>query len=252
MSHASSSPESDVVTRPQAHILVVEDDLALQKLIKVSLEKAGHTVTLASTGGEALHLVRRLPIELMLLDIMLPDMSGFEVCRMVRQFSDVPLVMLTALNRPEDIVYGFDLGADDYITKPFRMREVQVRIDAILRRLRWQEHRSLTGQIQLNGVTLNERTQEVTVRGALIHLTPIEYRLLRYLMTRADRPISKEELFEQVWGYELVGGTNLVEVAIRRLRGKIEEKPSQPRLIVTVHAVGYKFVSEPAPSPVTE
>jgi DNA-binding response OmpR family regulator len=230
--------------------LVVEDELALQKMIRVSLEKIGHTVTLTENGVEAIRLIRQLPIELVLLDIMLPGMDGFSVCRAVREFSDVPLVMLTSLNRPDEIVHGFDLGADDYITKPFRMREVQVRIDAILRRLHWQESRLASGQIQGSGISINERTQQVTVLGSPVHLTPIEYRLLRYLMMRAGRPISKEELFEQVWGYELAGGTNLVEVAIRRLRGKIEEQPSHPRLIVTVHAVGYKFVSEPASGPV--
>jgi DNA-binding response OmpR family regulator len=234
--------------------LFVEDELTLQKLIKLALEKVGHTVTLASTGAEALASLRRLPIELVLLDILLPDTSGFEVCRAVRQFSDVPLVMLTALNRPEDIVMGFDLGADDYITKPFRMDEVQVRIDAILRRLRWQESRTVSGSglLQVHGVVLDDHTQEVTVRGQAVHLTPIEYRLLRYLMVRADRPISKEELFEQVWGYTLAGGTNLVEVAVRRLRNKVEENSSQPKLVVTVHSVGYKFVSEPASGPVME
>ncbi len=172
-------------------------------------------------------------------------MSGFDVCHDVRKFSDVPVVMLTALNRTEDIVQGFSLGADDYITKPFSLREVQGRLEAILRRIRWIEARPLSDQFNLNGVILNERTQTVTAREREVHLTPIEFRLLRYLMHRPDRPISKEELFSQVWGYELVGGTNLVEVAIRRLRSKIEEDASLPKLIVTVHTVGYKFVSQP-------
>jgi DNA-binding response OmpR family regulator len=158
--------------------------------------------------------------------------------------------MLTALNRTEDIVQGFSLGADDYITKPFSLREVQGRIDAILRRIRWIEARPLSDQYQLNGVMLNERMQTVNVRGKDIHLTPIEFRLLRYLIHRPDRPISKEELFSEVWGYELVGGTNLVEVAIRRLRSKIEDDASKPALIVTVHTVGYKFVGHsPAGEP---
>lgn len=230
--------------RTTVHILVVEDERAIQKMLKLSLERVGHTVSLARTGTEGLHMIRHEPIELVLLDILLPDMSGFDVCREVRKFSGVPVVMLTALNRTEDIVQGFSLGADDYITKPFSLREVQGRIDAILRRIRWIEARPLSDQFHLNGIILNERTQTVISRGKEIHLTPIEFRLLRYLMYRPDRPISKDELFSQVWGYELVGGTNLVEVAIRRLRSKIEDDPSKPKLIVTVHTVGYKFVSE--------
>jgi DNA-binding response OmpR family regulator len=235
-------PLSDHGTRSTVHILVVEDERAIQKMLKLSLERVGHQVSSARTGAEALHRIRHEPIELILLDILLPDMSGFDVCRDIRRFSDVPVVMLTALNRTEDIVQGFSLGADDYITKPFSLREVQGRIDAILRRIRWIEARPLSDHYALNGVTLNERMQTVVVRDKDIHLTPIEFRLLRYLLHRPDRPISKEELFAEVWGYELVGGTNLVEVAIRRLRSKIEEDPSKPALIVTVHTVGYKFV----------
>jgi DNA-binding response OmpR family regulator len=206
-------------------------------------------VTVVGTGGDALIQLRERPIELVLLDILLPDMNGFDVCRQVRQFSHVPVVMLTSLNRPDDIVLGFDLGADDYITKPFRIREVQVRIEAIMRRLQWRDIRLPNEHLHASGVAINERTQEVRVRGEIVHLTPIEYRLLRYLMERANRPVSKEELFEQVWGYDLAGGTNLVEVAVRRLRNKIEESPSHPALIVTVHAVGYKFVSDSSGSP---
>ena len=237
-----TAPPVHGTTRTTVHILVVEDERAIQKMLKLSLERIGHQVSLARTGGEALRMVRHDPIELVLLDILLPDMSGFDVCRDIRRFSDVPVVMLTALNRTEDIVQGFALGADDYITKPFSLREVQGRIEAILRRIRWIEARPLSDQYQLNGVMLNERMQTVNVRGKEIHLTPIEFRLLRHLIHRPDRPISKEELFSEVWGYELVGGTNLVEVAIRRLRSKIETDPSKPTLIVTVHTVGYKFV----------
>ena len=243
MPEASLPPNAQTTRRTQVYILVVEDEMAIQKMLKLALEKSGHTVSLASSGDEALVKLRQEPVELVLLDLMLPDMSGFDVCREVRKFSDVPLVMVTALNRTEDIVQGFNVGADDYVTKPFSLREVQGRIEAILRRVRWVETRPLSEQLEINGVTLNERTQVVTVRGKTVHLTPIEFRLLRYLMQRPDRPISKEELFEQVWGYELAGGTNLVEVAIRRLRNKIEENSSEPTLVMTVHAVGYKFVA---------
>jgi DNA-binding response OmpR family regulator len=230
------------------HILVVEDEVAIQKMLQLSLERVGHTVTVVGCGQDALVTLRREPIEMVLLDIILPDMNGFDVCREVRKISEVPVVMLTSLNQPDDIVRGFDLGADDYVTKPFSLREVQGRIDAILRRVRWIEARPLTEQMLLNAVQLNERDQGVTVRGERVHLTPIEYRLLRYLMHRPDRPVSKGELFREVWGYDLAGGTNLVEVAVRRLRGKIEQDPSSPELVVTVHTVGYKFIGSPMPA----
>lgn len=238
-------PPSSDGAKEQVQILVVEDELTFQKLICTSLERQGHTVTVAGTGAEALARLREMPIDLVLLDILLPDMNGFDICQEIRIFSRVPIVMLTSLNRTDDIVHGFNVGADDYITKPFRMREVQVRIEAILRRLRWHSTQTSGEIICGNHVSINERTQEVLVRGKNVHLTPIEYRLMRYLMERPNRPISKGELFQEVWGYNLSGGTNLVEVAIRRLRSKIEEAPSQPKLIVTVHAVGYKFVCEP-------
>ncbi|MCC6168493.1 MAG: response regulator transcription factor [Caldilineaceae bacterium] len=249
MSSSPLPPTSDGTAKHRVHILVVEDELTLQKLLHTSLERQGHTVTIAGTGADALTQVRAQPIELVLLDILLPDMSGFDVCREIRGFSHVPIVMLTSLNRPDDIVQGFDLGADDYITKPFRIREVQVRIEAIMRRMQWRETYQNTDHLHASGVSVNERAQEVRVRGAVVYLTPIEYRLLRYLMERANRPVSKKELFEQVWGYDLAGGTNLVEVAVRRLRNKIEEAPSHPLIIVTVHAIGYKFVSESSGRP---
>ncbi len=245
MMDSKSVPGVPNSQRLHVHILVVEDEVAIQKMLQLSLERVGHTITVVGEGRAALTVLRAEPIEMVLLDIMLPDMSGFDVCREIRKISDVPLVMLTSLNQPDDIVKGFDLGADDYVTKPFSLREVQGRIDAILRRVRWIEARPLTEQVTLNAVQLNERDQGVIVRGERVHLTPIEYRLLRYLMRRPDRPVSKEELFREVWGYDLAGGTNLVEVAVRRLRGKIEEEPSDPELVITVHTVGYKFVGTP-------
>lgn len=229
--------------RLNVYILVVEDELAIQKMLRLTLERIGHRVAVAGTGAEALQILRSEPIELVLLDIMLPDTNGFEVCRKIRTFSDVPLVMLTALNRTEDIVRGFDMGADDYVTKPFSLREIEGRIDAIVRRVRMLAQQPLTEQISLNGVTLNERAQTVTIDYHQIHLTPIEYRLLQYLMQRADRPVSKHELFEHVWGYGMSGNANLVEVAIRRLRNKVEKTPATPTRIVTVHSAGYKFVA---------
>lgn len=227
------------------HVLVVEDDVAVQKMLRLALERMDHSVTIAGDGNTALEIVRNNSIELVLLDIVLPDIDGFDVCRQIRSFSEVPILMVTALNRTEDIVHGFEVGADDYITKPFSLREIQGRIHAILRRINWLEQRPLSENIHNGAVHLNIRSQRATVRGKEVHLTPIEFRLLRQLMMRPDQPISKQDLFHEVWGYQVEGGANLVEVAVRRLRSKIEETPSDPKLIATVHAIGYKYVSTP-------
>ena len=167
-------------------------------------------------------------------------------------YTSVPVVLLTALNRPDDIVHGFSLGADDYITKPFTFREVEVRLQAILRRMNWNLERVTQEQvIQVQDIVVNDDVHEVTVRGEVIHLTPIEYQLLRTLMNSPDKPVSKEDLFQSVWGYNIAGGTNLVEVAMRRLREKVELDPSSPIYLLTVRGVGYKFSTQGIPDKLT-
>lgn len=225
----------------ETHILIVDDEEALRNLLRISLQKAGYTVSTAGNGKEAMDLFRQATVDLVLLDILMPDMDGYTLCAELRKRSDVPIIMLSALNRPDDVVYGFSLGADDYISKPFQFREVEVRIQAILRRIAWLRERPDFNIIAANDIVLDSETHEVRVRGELVHLTPIEFQLLRYLMKMPDRPVSKNELFQSVWGYDLVGDTNLVEVAIRRLREKIEENPSEPRYLLTVRGTGYKF-----------
>jgi len=225
-------------------VLVVDDEEPLRHLLQVSLQRQGYTVAVARNGREALEVVAARKIDLVLLDIMMPEMDGFTACAELRRRTDIPIVMLTALNRPDDIVQGFNLGADDYITKPFTFREVEVRLQAILRRVYWSQERVDPSVLIGNEIVLNDEKHEVIVRGELVHLTPIEYQLLRYLMTQPDRPVSKDMLFQHVWGYDLVGGTNLVEVAVRRLREKIERDPSQPVYLLTVRGAGYKFNTE--------
>jgi DNA-binding response OmpR family regulator len=225
------------------HILIAEDEAPLRDLLRISLVRAGYTVHPANDGQEALEIFDNDQISLVLTDVMMPRLDGFELCSELRKRSDVPIVMLTALNRPDDIVRGFEFGADDYITKPFTFREVEARLLAILRRISWLEDRPQFKIISARDVRINEETNEVTVRGKALHLTPIEFQLLRYLMVHADRPVKKETLFREVWGYDLVGGTNLVEVAMRRLREKVEANPSQPDYLVTVRGLGYKFQS---------
>jgi len=225
-------------------VLVVDDDAALRNLLRVSLQRIGYVVYEAANGGEALEIFNENSIDLVLLDVVMPEMDGFDTCTELRRRSDVPIVMLTALNRPDDIVRGFNLGADDYITKPFSFREVEVRLQAIMRRVSWINEQPEVHILEFGDVTLNDEVHEVTVRGELVHLTPIEYQLMHRLMSAPDRPIDKKDLFKSVWGYDLVGGTNLVEVAVRRLRSKIELDPSDPNCVLTVRGVGYKFSSK--------
>lgn len=241
-------PRADQKTKTpkDTHILVVDDEEPLRNLLRISLQKAGYTVHTACNGVEAMELFQHLSIDLVLLDILMPEMDGYMLCADLRKRSDVPIIMLSALSRPDDLVYGFSLGADDYISKPFQFREVEVRIQAILRRVAWLKERPDFHILSCDGIVLDGEAHEVRVRGELVHLTPIEFQLLRYMMRMPDKPVSKIELFQSVWGYDLVGDTNLVEVAIRRLREKIEENPSHPTYLLTVRGTGYKFNTQGA------
>jgi DNA-binding response OmpR family regulator len=222
-------------------ILLVEDTAFVREAILETLVLEGHTVIEAASGREALAHFAKDAVDLILLDIVLPDMSGFEVCQTIRAQSDIPIVMLTALNHTDDILRGFELGADDYITKPFAPSELLGRISAIVRRLDWQDAKAGRAGFIFGDMALDEGLERATVAGQTVCLSPIEARLLRYLMEHPNRAISKEELFQEVWGYELAGGTNLVEAAVRRLRTKVEEMPSTPTRILTVHGLGYKL-----------
>ncbi len=229
----------------RCRILLAEDEAPLRNLIRLSLETHGHSVFPAVDGVEALQVFERTALDLVILDVMMPRMDGFRTCEEIRRRSDIPIIMLTALGSVEDIVHGFELGADDYITKPFAFKEVDARIQAVLRRVEWSEPESSSATLRIGRVALDTTQHQVKVAGELIHLTPIEYQLLVYLMQRAGQPTTKEQLFRDVWGYDVVGGTNLVEVGVRRLREKIEEHPSKPTHIVTVRGAGYKFSESP-------
>jgi DNA-binding response OmpR family regulator len=243
MLHQNSA--QSIVPPGSVTVLVVDDEDALCTLLQISLQRQGYRVVIAHNGREALDVVVNKKVDLVLLDVMMPEMDGFTTCIELRKRTDVPVVLLTALNRPDDIVHGFSLGADDYITKPFTFKEVEVRLQAILRRMNWNQERVTQQQvITVQDVMVNDDVHEVTVRGESVHLTPIEYQLLRTLMNSPDKPVSKEDLFQSVWGYNMAGGTNLVEVAMRRLREKVELDPSNPIYLLTVRGVGYKFSTQ--------
>ena len=222
--------------------MVVDDEKVIRNLLQLSLQRMGYQVVTATDGAEALALFAEYGFDLVLLDILMPGMDGFEVCMQLRKLSAVPVVMLTALNRPEDIVMGLELGADTYITKPFTFKEVEARIRAILRRASGRTEAEFVQVLEHGDVKLDSDMPAATVAGSLVELTRTEYRLLHSLMTNAERPLSKDRLLETVWGYEASDtNSNIVELAVRRLRKKLEDDPSQPSRLVTVRGVGYKF-----------
>jgi DNA-binding response OmpR family regulator len=227
----------------QPRILVVEDESFLRNLLQVSLEKEGYFVLTAEDGLKAMEIFNQEQVDLILLDVLMPHMDGFEVCTEIRKRSDVPIVMLTALNSPDSTVGGFELGADDFISKPFTFKEVHARLQSILRRMQWTRDRHPLVIIRHGSIILNNEAHVVTVQGEEVHLTPIEYQLLHFLMSNPNRAVSKEVLFKEVWGYDFTGGTNLVEVAMRRLREKIEADPSVPEYLLTIRGAGYKFIT---------
>ncbi len=236
---------------PKARVLVAEDEASLRNLLDLSLTAQHYEVIHAVDGRDALAQLKAHPdIDMIILDIMMPHLDGFSVLQEVRKTSDIPVVILTALGSGDDIIKGFNLGADDYITKPFTFREVSARIDAILRRMQWlrQPPPSPPTLYRAGQVALDIVAHQIRVHNQPCHVTPIEFNLLLYFMSHPDQIISKDELFREVWGYEFEGSTNLVEVAVRRLREKIEQNPSEPELIRTVRGIGYRFTQPPESS----
>lgn len=234
--------DTPISSHAKVHVLVVDDEKMIRSLLKMSLQRMGYEVTTADDGAQALDLFETQTFDLVLLDILMPNVDGFTVCSELRRVSDVPIVMLTALNRPDDIVRGLELGADNYITKPFTFKEVEARIRAILRRTTNKIEAEPVQVLEHGDVRLDGGMRAATVAGNLVELTRTEYQLLHYLMSHVDLPVSKEDLLERVWGYEAADtNSNIVELAIRRLRKKLEEDASQPSRLITVRGVGYKF-----------
>jgi DNA-binding response OmpR family regulator len=225
----------DVGTR----ILTVEDDERIRTSVKLALEDEGWVVVETESGEQALESFSRAPSDVVLIDIMLPGIDGFEVCRSIRKTSDVPIIMVTARNDTHDIVAGLEAGADDYLTKPFAPKELSARIRALLRRVRTSDHSS--GKLVFGDLEILPDEGVVTVGSRQVHLTKTEFRLLVELASSAGRVFSREVLLERVWGYGYFGDGRLVDVHIRRLRTKVEQDPANPRHVVTVRGLGYKL-----------
>jgi DNA-binding response OmpR family regulator len=229
-----------------ARILVVDDEPSLVDTIRYNLKREGHDVSVAYDGLEALDVARRLRPDLIVLDVMLPKMDGFEVCRTLRNETTSPILMLTAKASEIDKVVGLEIGADDYLAKPFSFRELLARVRALLRRVQMlrAEPRPLTAadeQLTSGDLVVDLARHEVTRAGRLIALKPKEFDLLAYLMRNRGRVLTRDVLLQNLWGYEYDGGTRTVDVHVRGLREKIEDDPSRPELIQTVRGVGYRF-----------
>jgi DNA-binding response OmpR family regulator len=230
-------------------ILIVEDEKALQETLAYNLTREGYEPIVAGDGNTAIAKAREIHPDLILLDIMLPGKDGFEVCRVLRQEMNTPILMLTARDEEIDRVVGLEVGADDYMTKPFSRRELIARVKAMLRRVRLiREEVKITEKIdsekeelRTGNLMIDLKRREAILGGKVLELKPKEYDLLLYFMQHQARALSRDALLEQVWGWDFTGDSRTVDVHIRWLREKIEEDPSKPVRIVTVRGAGYRF-----------
>lgn len=223
-------------------VLVVDDEKLIVKGIRFSLEQDGYEVDAAYDGEEALEKAKKTEYDIILLDLMLPKLSGLEVCQQIREFSNVPVIMLTAKGEDMDKIMGLEYGADDYITKPFNILEVKARIKAILRRSSHREkEEGRPSVIEAGGIRISSDSRRVFVNEKEINLTAKEFDVLELLASNPGKVYSRENLLDMVWGAEYPGDVRTVDVHIRRLREKIEEKPSEPKYVHTKWGVGYYF-----------
>jgi two-component system OmpR family response regulator len=232
---------------PGNKVLLVEDDRTLLDVLKYNLTKEGHDVITACDGVEALNVARDKKPDLIVLDVMLPKLDGFEVCRILRREMTVPILMLTAKAGETDKVVGLELGADDYMTKPFSMREFLARIKAILRRVEMMKmaagsvKETIPSSIKVGELVIDFARHQVSRANSIIELSPKEFDLLAFLVKNREQVFSRDQLLEKVWGYDYAGDTRTVDVHIRWLRQKIESDPANPRHLLTVRGIGYKF-----------
>jgi DNA-binding response OmpR family regulator len=228
-----------------ARLLIVEDDPTLRATLRYNFEREGYRVMVAQDGEEALAVAKREQPDVVILDIMLPKLDGFDVCRALRRDSTVPILMLTARDEEIDKIVGLELGADDYLTKPFSVRELQARVRAMLRRvamLRVAEPVRTAPVLQVGDLSVDLDTRRAERAGQELRLKPREFDLLVHLMRQPGRVFTRDQLLEHVWGYTFGGDSRTIDVHVRWLREKIEQDPSSPRRLETVRGVGYRFV----------
>ncbi|MFM8752338.1 MAG: response regulator [Actinomycetota bacterium] len=222
-------------------ILIVEDEASFSEALEFLLGKEGFQVVTAATGTEALRKFEQGGIDLVLLDLMIPEISGTEVCRQIRAKSRIPIIMLTAKDSEVDKVVGLEIGADDYVTKPYSSRELVARIRAVLRRNASDGIESEPGVMTVSGIRMDIDRHQVSVNGIAVSLPLKEFELLEFLMRNAGRVLTRMQLIDRVWGSDYVGDTKTLDVHIKRLRAKIETDPANPILIQTVRGLGYKM-----------
>ena len=229
-------------------VLVVEDEKSFVEALKVGLDREGFDVKVAEDGLMALNLFRTFKPDLILLDIMLPKISGLDVCKEIRTESKVPIIMVTAKGEEIDTVVGLEVGADDYVIKPYRLREVVARMRSLLRRSNWSDETEAISEgrvITVSDIQIDIDKYEVKVRNEIVDFPLKEFELLLLLLENAGRVLTRDVLIDRVWGFDYVGDTKTLDVHIKRLRSKVEKDPSKPMSIVTVRGVGYKFVDTP-------
>jgi two-component system response regulator RegX3 len=230
------------VSEGGGRILLVEDEVALAESIRYSLEREGYVVTVAQDGRRAVERFRAGDPELVILDLMLPELSGLDVVRAIRQESTVPIIIVTAKDSEADKVTGLELGADDYVTKPFSIRELVSRVRAHLRRARMSTHAPSEEVLRAGPIEMDVARHEVRVDADTVTLPPKEFQLLELLLRRRGRLLTRDFLIEEVWGPDYVGDTKTLDVHVKRLRQKVEADPHDPRHLVTVRGLGYKIV----------
>lgn len=223
-------------------ILVVDDELQILRAMRASLSANGYEVRTAKNGEEALAELRKEMPELIVLDLVMPDISGLEVCRRVREFSKTPIIILSAKGADQDKINALDLGADDYVTKPFNLELLLARIRAVLRRTSSGEQ--IDDVLKIGGVVVDTKSRKVIVEGKEIKLTPKEFEVLRYLIIRAGKIVTHRALLQAIWGWEYVDQTEYLRVFVNQLRRKIEPDPHHPQYIMTEPWVGYRFAQE--------
>lgn len=225
-------------------ILVIEDEVTLNETLVYNLEQQGYIVKSTTDGNEALLIARSFEPDLLVLDIMLPGLDGLEITRILRKESGVPILLLTAQGEEIDRVVGLELGADDYMPKPFSMRELIARVKALLRRVKIDQQRNFVNQYEphaFGNLVLDEQKHEAYLNNRPLRLKPKEYELLLYLIRHVGKVMTRNLILEHVWGWDFDGGTRTVDVHIRWLREKIEVDPTNPSRIITIHGVGYRF-----------